>query len=143
MPEFESWSTPCCFAFLAISRRCFHAQLSAMPSNDVEEAIDLIRNSQSILAVLGAGLSAPSGIPTFRHEGAHWRGGPMDEMSKPAALDRDPVGVWTFYENRRQMARVAQPNAGHYALASLAQAKPSFLAVTQNIDGMISCPLRR
>lgn len=59
----------------------------------------------------------------------------MDEMSKPSAFERDPIGVWTFYENRRQMARVAQPNAGHDALAALAQAKPNFLAVTQNIDG--------
>lgn len=60
----------------------------------------------------------------------------MDEMSKPAVFDRDPIGVCTFYENRRQMARVVQPNAGHYALAALAQAKPNFLAVTQNVDGM-------
>ncbi|UJO20336.1 NAD-dependent protein deacylase [Fulvia fulva] len=105
-----------------------------MSLNDVDGAIDCIRNADSILAIIGAGLSAPSAIPTFRHEGAHWRGGPMDEMSKPAVFDRDPIGVCTFYENRRQMARVVQPNAGHYALAALAQAKPNFLAVTQNVD---------
>ncbi|EME41564.1 hypothetical protein DOTSEDRAFT_73857, partial [Dothistroma septosporum NZE10] len=105
-----------------------------MPLNDMHEAVDCIRDSESILAIIGAGLSAPSAIPTFRHEDAHWRGGPVDEMSKPSALNRDPVGVWTFYENRRQMARAAQPNAGHYAPAMLAQAKPNFLAVTQNID---------
>ncbi|CAK3747938.1 NAD-dependent deacetylase sirtuin-5 [Lecanosticta acicola] len=107
-----------------------------MRKGDVTELIEYMRSCESIMAVVGAGLSAPSGIPTFRHEGANWRGLPIALLSQSSTWEKDPVLMWAYTENRRQMCRVAQPNTGHRALAALARAKPDFLTITQNIDGL-------
>ncbi|WPH03935.1 Hypothetical protein R9X50_00681800 [Acrodontium crateriforme] len=107
-----------------------------MESNADNTLIDSLKNSTRILALIGAGLSRPSGLPTFRHEGSIWRGKPVSSMATRSAFAEDPGLVWQFYESRRQMALRALPNRGHKALAELARAKPEFLAITQNIDGL-------
>ncbi|KAK6400607.1 hypothetical protein LTR81_024155 [Elasticomyces elasticus] len=102
----------------------------------VSSLVHCIRSSERILAVVGAGLSQPSGLPTFQGDGAYFRGRPSRELAHKSAFDNDPILVWTFYENRRQMALKAVPNSAHLALVELAKQKPQLLIVTQNIDGL-------
>lgn len=96
---------------------------------------DHLAASSRILALLGAGISAPSGLPTFRGVGALWRTLDPKQLSTPQAFEDDPSLVWTFYEERRQAAMKAQPNAAHVALAELAKRRAGFLAISMNIDG--------
>ena len=95
-----------------------------------------LRSSNRIMALLGAGLSAASGVPTFRGAGGHWREHDATELATPEAFEKDPSFVWQFYNYRRHSALKAKPNRGHVALAKLAETKSdSFLAISQNIDG--------
>ena len=88
------------------------------------------------MALLGAGLSAASGVPTFRGAGGYWREHDATELATPEAFEKDPSFVWQFYNYRRHGALNAKPNRGHIALAKLAEANSdSFLAISQNIDG--------
>lgn len=91
--------------------------------------------SHRILALAGAGLSAPSGLPTFRGVGGLWRNYDAKQLSTPQAFDQDPALVWTFYLERRNAARNAKPNDAHVALAELAKKRPEFLMISMNIDG--------
>ena len=80
----------------------------------------------------GSGISAESGIPTFRGAGGLWRDFRAEELATPAAFRRDPALGWEWYEWRRDLIRCAQPNAAHIALARL----PGATVVTQNVDGL-------
>ncbi|NIM01914.1 MAG: NAD-dependent protein deacylase [Acidobacteria bacterium] len=85
----------------------------------------------------GAGVSAESGLATFRGEGGLWEGRDPVELATPEAFRRDPKTVWRFYTERREKAAQASPNAGHRALAALEEALGErFLLVTQNVDGL-------
>lgn len=90
-----------------------------------------------IVVVTGAGISAESGLPTFRDPAGLWaRFDPMD-LATPAAFARDPAQVHAFYNDRRAAARAALPNAAHRALARLQAALPGeVLLVTQNVDDL-------
>ena len=94
-----------------------------------------VKSSRTILALLGAGLSAPSGLPTFRGAGGLWRRYSAMDLATPEAFDADPSLVWAFYSHRRQCALAAQPNRAHWALAGLASRKPEYVALSQNVDG--------
>lgn len=102
--------------------------------NAWESLCEHLRDSTHILALIGAGLSASSGIPTFSGAGAYWRGHESKSLATPSAFAKNPSLVWQFYEDRRQRAFAALPNRGHAALAELARLKPAFLAISQNID---------
>ena len=95
-----------------------------------------LRSSDRVLALCGAGLSAASGLPTFRGAGGIWRSHDAMKLATPEAFKENPSLVWTFYSYRRHMALQAKPNAAHYALAELARRKKGFLTLTQNVDGM-------
>ncbi|KAF2158943.1 hypothetical protein M409DRAFT_30573 [Zasmidium cellare ATCC 36951] len=95
-----------------------------------------IASSQHILALLGAGLSASSGLQTFTGNGTLWRTYQTKSMATKSAFAWNPVLVWQFYEDRRQKAIAAPPNPGHFALAKLAESKEHFFAISQNIDGL-------
>jgi NAD-dependent deacetylase len=85
----------------------------------------------------GAGISAESGIPTFRDAlTGLWAKFSPEELATPEAFERDPETVWSWYEWRRQLIRQAQPNAGHLALVELARRVPCLTLVTQNVDGL-------
>jgi NAD-dependent deacetylase len=85
----------------------------------------------------GAGISAESGIPTFRDAlTGLWARFSPEELATPEAFARDPETIWSWYEWRRELVRQAQPNAGHFALAELAQRVPRLTLVTQNVDGL-------
>ena len=89
------------------------------------------------LAVLtGAGVSAESGLSTFRGPGGMWEGRNAMELATPEAFEEDPVRVWRFYEWRREQLRKARPNAAHEALARIEKALPRMTLVTQNVDGL-------
>lgn len=95
-----------------------------------------LNKSTRILALLGAGLSASSGLPTFRGAGGLWRTHDSTSLATPEAFHDDPALVWQFYEYRRQMALSVDPNPAHYALAELARKVPGFQALSQNVDGL-------
>ncbi len=101
-----------------------------------ETAIECLRTGR-VLALTGAGVSAESGLATFRGEGGLWEGRDPVELATPEAFRKDPKTVWRFYTERREKAAQASPNAGHQALATLEEALGErFLLVTQNVDGL-------
>ncbi|KAB5583103.1 putative SIR2 family histone deacetylase [Coniochaeta sp. 2T2.1] len=96
--------------------------------------------SKRILALCGAGLSASSGLPTFRGAGGLWRNHAATSLATPQAFRSDPGLVWLFYAYRRHMALKARPNAGHLALRELARVAAEkgeeFVCLSQNVDGL-------
>jgi NAD-dependent deacetylase sirtuin 5 len=110
-------------------------------SSDIESFTAHLQSSKRILALLGAGLSASSGLPTFRGAGGLWRTHDAISLATPEAFGRDPGLVWQFYSYRRHMALKAQPNRAHLALAELARKHPGFLCLSQNVDGMRPFPI--
>jgi NAD-dependent deacetylase len=89
-----------------------------------------------VLVITGAGVSAESGIPTFRGKGGYWRNLDPAKLATSEAFTRDPKLVWDWYRERRQRIRNAQPNAAHEAIARLAQHADEFLLITQNVDDL-------
>jgi hypothetical protein len=110
-------------------------QPSAVPKEQLESFQEHFNKSTRILALLGAGLSASSGLPTFRGAGGMWRTHDATSLATPEAFQRDPGLVWQFYSYRRHMALKAKPNPAHYALAELARRKKDFITLSQNVDG--------
>ncbi|KAI9709670.1 MAG: hypothetical protein M1812_007648 [Candelaria pacifica] len=112
------------------------ATTSRIPSADLESFSACIKSADRILALLGAGLSASSGLPTFRGAGGLWRNHDAMQLATPEAFDDDPGLVWQFYSYRRHMALQAKPNKAHFALAELARRKENFVTLSQNVDGL-------
>jgi NAD-dependent deacetylase len=92
--------------------------------------------SGPILVIAGAGLSADSGLQTFRGTGGLWRNYNPMTLATPEAFARDPKLVWEWYQWRRDEAAKAKPNPAHLAIAQLASRKPDCLIVTQNVDDL-------
>jgi len=89
-----------------------------------------------VLVITGAGVSAESGIPTFRGKDGYWRNLDPAKLATPEAFAKNPNLVWEWYRERRQRIRNAQPNTAHQAIAKLAQHAREFLLVTQNVDDL-------
>ena len=89
-----------------------------------------------MLIVTGAGVSADSGVPTFRGSGGIWHERDALSLATPEAFERDPETVLEWYCERRRNVSAAQPNAGHRALASLARLAGEHLLLTQNVDDL-------
>jgi NAD-dependent deacetylase len=89
-----------------------------------------------VLVITGAGVSAESGIPTFRGRDGYWRNLDPAKLATPDAFVRDPELVWEWYRERRQCIRSAQPNPAHKAIAKLTQHAHEFLLITQNVDDL-------
>ncbi len=90
-----------------------------------------------VLVLTGAGVSAESGVPTFRGMNGLWEGHRVEEVASPEGFAADPALVWRFYSRRRADAAAVQPNPGHLALAALeARLGDRFLLATQNVDGL-------
>ncbi|TID20678.1 DHS-like NAD/FAD-binding domain-containing protein [Venturia nashicola] len=110
---------------------------SSIPKADIESFQAYLAKSTKVLALLGAGLSASSGLPTFRGAGGLWRTHTATTLATPEAFEENPGLVWQFYSYRRHMALQAKPNAGHYALAALAKKMGDGLqTLSQNVDGL-------
>ena len=90
-----------------------------------------------LLVLTGAGVSAESGVPTFRDANGLWENHPIEKVATPEGFQQDPRLVWRFYSERRRKARDVRPNPGHAALAAVeAKMGDRFLLVTQNVDGL-------
>lgn len=102
-----------------------------------DELIAAVRRSQRVVALSGAGISAESGVPTFRdaQQGMWAQYDPM-ELATPEGFARNPERVWSWYAMRRQQLAKVQPNAGHHALVSWERLRPGLQVVTQNVDGL-------
>lgn len=96
-----------------------------------------LRGARHVVALTGAGISAESGIPTFRDAlTGLWANFNAEDLATPEAFRRQPAVVWDWYASRRTSIHAAQPNAGHRALVELARRVPRFSLVTQNVDGL-------
>ena len=108
------------------------------PADGIPESlVETLRNAQSVAVLTGSGISAESGVPTFRdaQTGLWARYDPMD-LATPEAFARDPRLVWEWYAWRRGLVEGAAPNSGHEALAELERHVPEFVLITQNVDGL-------
>lgn len=99
--------------------------------------IERLRTAQRVVALTGAGISAESGVPTFRDAlTGLWAKFDPRELATPAAFERNPKLVWDWYAAGREKAGEVAPNAGHFALADMEKRAPHFLLATQNVDGL-------
>jgi NAD-dependent deacetylase len=95
-----------------------------------------LTQSKRVVVLTGAGISAESGVPTFRGEGGLWRQFRAMDLATPESFARDPRLVWEFYNWRRELLAPLRPNAAHLALVELEKKVPHFILITQNIDGL-------
>ncbi len=96
-----------------------------------------IEPGQRVFVLTGAGISAESGVPTFRDAGGLWEQHRVEDVATPEGFARDPVLVWRFYSERRKKAGTVKPNPAHLALAQLQERLGERLFVcTQNVDAL-------
>ncbi|MEQ1792763.1 MAG: NAD-dependent deacylase [Nitrospira sp.] len=102
----------------------------------LHDARSRIASARSITVLTGAGISADSGVPTFRGTDGLWRNFRAEELATPEAFERDPRLVWEWYNWRRELIAMKQPNDAHVAVASLESRVNDFWLITQNVDGL-------
>lgn len=102
----------------------------------IEELRDRLWRAKRVAVLTGAGISAESGVPTFRGDGGLWKRHRAVDLATPEAFSRDPKLVWEFYNWRRELLAPLGPNPGHDALAQIERRVPHFTLITQNIDGL-------
>ncbi len=103
----------------------------------VPDLINALRNAQRVTVLTGAGVSAESGVPTFRDaQTGLWAQYNSEELATPEAFQRNPRLVWEWYAWRRQLVAQAAPNPAHLALAEIERRVPNFTLITQNVDGL-------
>src|SRR5262245_28776054 len=108
-----------------------------MPLNQmIAEARALLRDAQRIVVLTGAGISAESGVPTFRGDGGLWKSFRAEDLATPGAFARDARLVWEWYGWRREIVQRCAPNAAHRSLAERAQQQSGVVIATQNVDGL-------
>jgi NAD-dependent deacetylase len=105
-------------------------------TTEMEHARRLVAEADRIVVLTGAGISAESGVPTFRGAGGLWKSHRPEELATPEAFARDPQTVWEWYAWRRGLIADCDPNHGHLALARLALGGTPTTIVTQNVDGL-------
>ncbi|XP_075901585.1 NAD-dependent protein deacylase sirtuin-5, mitochondrial isoform X1 [Nelusetta ayraudi] len=113
-------------------------QNMARPSSDLAEFREIFSKAKRIAILTGAGVSAESGVPTFRGAGGYWRKWQAQNLATPEAFSRIPSRVWEFYHYRRELMLTKNPNAAHMAIAEceerLSKQGREVTVVTQNID---------
>ena len=97
---------------------------------------DLFSKSSRIAVLTGAGISAESGMPTFRGEDGWWRNYRAEDLATPEAFARDPKLVWEWYDMRRKIIHDCIPNPGHKTIAEMEKYFQDFQLITQNVDGL-------
>ena len=103
---------------------------------DARDVIDRLNAANSVFVLTGSGVSAESGLPTFRGVGGLWRSHRVEELASPEGFARDPQLVWTWYNERLAAHWRAEPNAGHRALVDLERRFRGFTLATQNVDSL-------
>jgi len=101
-----------------------------------EELIRRLKKANVVSALTGAGVSAESGVPTFRDPGGIWEKFPPEQLANFEAFMSDPDFVWSWYQHRREIMREVKPNPGHFALAEMENLFDEFNLITQNIDNL-------
>ncbi len=102
-----------------------------------EPLLRALRNARKVAALTGAGVSAESGVPTFRDaQTGLWAQFKPEELATPGAFLKNPRLVWEWYEWRRQLVQNAKPNPAHFALAEMENKFPGFTLITQNVDDL-------
>jgi NAD-dependent deacetylase len=102
----------------------------------LESLLDALRGAASVFILTGSGISAESGLPTFRGVQGLWRTHRVEELASPEGFARDPLLVWTWYNDRKAAHHGAEPNAGHRAIVQLENTIPDFTLATQNVDSL-------
>src|SRR5271157_2202839 len=102
----------------------------------IKDLKEKLWRAKHIAVLTGAGISAESGVPTFRGEGGLWKQFRAVDLATPEAFSRDPKLVWEFYNWRRELIAPLSPNPGHFALAEIERRVPHLTLITQNIDGL-------
>jgi NAD-dependent deacetylase len=102
----------------------------------MKAAAGVLRAARAAAVLTGAGISAESGVPTFRGTRGLWRTYRPEELATPEAFERDPALVWEWYRRQRSLIAAVAPNEGHRALARMEQRRQPFTLVTQNYDGL-------
>ena len=110
--------------------------MAGVPRAAVDQARRLLGDAERVVVLTGAGVSAESGVPTFRGAGGLWKEHRAEDLATPDAFTRDPRLVWEWYGWRRRVVRQCMPNAAHVALAAAASDRGGFRIVTQNVDGL-------
>jgi NAD-dependent deacetylase len=103
---------------------------------DLEQARDWLAKATRVAVLTGAGISAESGVPTFRGDGGLWKDYKAEDLATPEAFVEDPRLVWEWYNWRRELIAKVLPNAAHKALVQLEIRKREFTLITQNVDGL-------
>jgi NAD-dependent deacetylase len=101
-----------------------------------DKFIRTLKNSNKVVVLTGAGVSAESGVPTFRGADGLWQKFKPEELATFAAFEKNPKLVWEWYQHRRDIINNIKPNPGHYAIAQMAQYFKRFHLITQNVDGL-------
>lgn len=96
----------------------------------------IINKSTRIVVITGAGVSAESGMPTFRGEDGLWRNYRAEDLATPAAFAADPKLVWEWYDMRRKIIHNCEPNPAHKVIAEMEEYFENFHLITQNVDGL-------
>ena len=107
-----------------------------MPSDQVDYIASLLVHSSTVTVLTGAGMSAPSGVPTFRGQNGLWNNKRAEELATLRAFSTDPQGVWAWYAWRREHIGQCEPNNGHHVLARWSRLSEHFTVITQNVDGL-------
>ena len=106
----------------------------------IEDGLDLVagrlRRARRVTVLTGAGVSAASGVPTFRGAGGLWRSFRSEDLATAQAFERDPALVWEWYAWRREAMASARPNAAHHVLAGWSRRWSGFVVITQNVDDL-------
>ena len=97
---------------------------------------ELVARGDGVVVLTGAGMSAESGVPTFRGRDGFWEKESVEELATPGGFSRDPAKVWRWYDARRREIVACSPNAGHLALAAYEARHPGTTVITQNIDDL-------
>ena len=107
-----------------------------MPQGQVSELSARLNKATAVTVLTGSGLSAPSGVPTFRGQQGLWNNRRPEELATPEAFAADPVMVWEWYDSRRQHVATCEPNDAHRVLARWSQQSQPTTVITQNVDGL-------
>ncbi|MEO8514477.1 MAG: NAD-dependent deacylase [Ignavibacteria bacterium] len=101
-----------------------------------KELLQRLKSAEKVAVLTGAGVSAESGVPTFRDPGGIWEKFRPEQLANFEAFMSDPDFVWSWYQHRREIMREVKPNPGHYSLAEMENVFKEFNLITQNIDNL-------
>lgn len=121
---------------VTVKRTCYNMVMADNLSQMLQPLANELRKASRVLCLTGAGVSAESGVPTFRDSGGLWEGCRPEDLATPEAFGRDPEQVWRFYRSRRAKLLAVQPNPAHEVIARFESRFDDFHLVTQNVDGL-------